>query len=302
MNGVINLLKIPGPSSHQMVQRVRYLLKEKRIGHAGTLDPGAAGVLVLGVGKATRVLEYLLEQHKTYIAEVVFGSSTDTQDSYGKIIETGEGSLPIEKLEEILKSFIGPTKQIPPMASAIKIGGKKLYELMREGIEVDREPRNVVIYAIKIIKAPQLITKGDRVLIEAKVSKGTYIRSLCHDIGQKTGLLAHMGFLLRTKSGGLTIDSSFTVEEIEERYIAGEEFLIPLDKVLDFKKIITLPDREKALKNGQLLYEDDIEENLSSLTRDEKVKVYSDKGIFVGIYRLQDKDKLVLKPEKILLS
>ncbi len=300
--GIVNLLKVPGLSSHDVVLRMRRLLGEKRIGHAGTLDPGAAGVLVLGVGKATRVLEYLLEQKKTYLSELVLGVSTTTEDSFGGIIAQKDGCIKREELETVLQEFIGPQKQIPPMASAIKVQGKKLYELFREGKEIVREPRDVTIYSLRIISAPKLIRSGNKVLLEAQVSKGTYIRSLCHAIGERIGLPAHMGFLLRTASGRLNIADSLLIEEIETKIKAGKSFLISPDQVLDFPRVRALRGQEKALFNGQILTASDVEENqLNSLNEKGRVLVYTATNKFVGIYRVQGEDKPILKPEKILI-
>ena len=279
MEGIINLLKTPGMSSHDVVAKMRRLLGEKRIGHAGTLDPGAAGVLVLGVGKATRVLEYLLEQQKTYRFELVLGVATTTEDSFGEILTQKTGTIKREDLEAVLSEFMGPQKQIPPMASAIKVRGKKLYELFREGQEIAREPRDIIIYSLKIISAPQLIHTGDKVLLEAQVSKGTYIRSLCKALGERIGLPAHMGFLLRTASGGLKIADSLLIEEIDSKMKTGQDFIIPADQILDFPVIRAL----KGIKNQRVL-------------------VYTATNIFVGIYHFLGEDKPILKPEKILIT
>lgn len=302
MDGVINLLKEPGPTSHDMVYKIRKLLMERKVGHAGTLDPGASGVLVVGVGRATRVLEYLLEEPKTYAFEIIFGFSTTTLDTFGEICEEGQGQITKEDLEKILVQFLGPQKQIPPMASAIKVGGKKLYELMREGREIERAPRDVTIYSLEMNHAPDVIKKGSRVFLRAQVSKGTYIRSLCQDIGEKAGLKAHMGFLLRTKSGGLKIEDALFLDEIEQKMQKGLPFLIPFDQVLNFTEVIALPRRQKALLNGQSLFASDVEGGFNSLKPDQKVKVYTGEKLFVGIYRYIDKEQPILQPEKIFIS
>lgn len=302
MDGIVNLLKPPGPTSHDMVQKMRRLTKQKRIGHAGTLDPGACGVLVIGIGKGTRILEYLLEQKKTYIAEVIFGSSTSTADAYGEVVESKNGSVTKEELENVVNEFIGQLEQIPPMASAVKIGGKKLYELLREGKVIDREPREIEVYSLKIIQAPDIIYSGDRIVMEAQVSKGTYIRTLCQDIGERLGLPAHMGFLLRTASGGLNINNSLLLEEVCNKLNKKEEFLIPPDQALNFSMVFAREDKEKALRNGQTLNVDDITFS-TQLNQDELVRLYSATKEFVGIYRyLVQDDKPILKPEKVLFD
>ncbi len=302
MDGIVNLLKPPGPTSHDMVQKMRRLTKQKRIGHAGTLDPGACGVLVIGIGKGTRILEYLLDQKKTYITEVVFGSSTTTADAYGEVIESKKGSITKKQLEKVINEFIGQLEQIPPMASAVKIGGRKLYELLREGQVIDRKPRQIEIYSLKIIQAPDIIYAGDRVVMEAQVSKGTYIRTLCQDIGERLGLPAHMGFLLRTASGGLNINNSLLLEEVCNKLNKKEEFLIPPDQALNFSRVFAREDKEKALRNGQTLNVDDVTFS-TQLNQDELVRLYSASNEFVGIYRfLVQDDKPILKPEKVLFD
>lgn len=302
MDGIINLLKEPGPTSHDMVVRLRKLLKIRRIGHAGTLDPGASGVLVIGVGRATRVLEYLQDESKTYVFEAVFGCSTTTYDAYGQVTAEGEGRITKESLETLLTQFTGPLKQIPPMASAIKVRGKKLYELMREGIEIERTPRDVTVYSLTIKHAPETIEKGSRVVFEAQVSSGTYVRSLCHDIGEETGLKAHMGFLLRTSSGGLKIEDSLSFDEIEQRMQQGLSFTEEMDRVLNFAEIVAGETSTKALFSGQSLARNDVASGFQGLKPDQKVKVYTHDRIFAGIYRFQDSNEPRLIPEKVFIS
>ncbi|HHY20216.1 MAG TPA: tRNA pseudouridine(55) synthase TruB [Firmicutes bacterium] len=300
MNGVVNLLKVSGPTSHDVVQQMRRLSGQRRIGHAGTLDPGACGVLVLGIGKATRVLEYLLDQKKTYIAELVLGTSTTTMDAYGEVVEKRSGFVTREDLEAVLDGFRGKIKQVPPMASAIKINGQKLYELMRKGQEVERKPRDVEVFSLKILSAKDIIFSGDRVLLEAQVSKGTYIRSLCNDIGERLGLPAHMGFLLRSASGCMKVEDALLFREIEEKIKTGEEFLIPPDKVLDFPEVIANPNKSKALASGQILWENDVLE-MNNLQDEQLVKIYTFDKEFAGIYRYSAKEPR-FKPEKVFLG
>ena len=207
MDGIINILKPPGMTSHDVVNFIRKQLGIKRIGHTGTLDPGAVGVLVICIGKATKVTELITNQDKQYRAEIKFGIKTNTYDGYGNIIEKNEVKLDKQKLMHVIKNFIGDIEQIPPMYSAIKIKGKKLYEFARQGIEVKRKPRKINIKSIDIISIEET---DNTAIIDINCSKGTYIRTLCSDIGDAYGCGAYMSFLLRTKNGDFNINDSIT--------------------------------------------------------------------------------------------
>ncbi|KUO52277.1 MAG: hypothetical protein APF76_04375 [Desulfitibacter sp. BRH_c19] len=238
MDGFINILKPPGISSNQVVVKVRKILGQKKIGHSGTLDPGAAGVLVLGINKGTRLLEYLLDTSKHYRAEITFGVKTSTGDIFGDIIDRKDTDIFQENLKEVLASFIGQHWQTPPMTSAIKVHGKKLYELAREGKTVDRKPRMVEIKSIKLINI--CMDNGiTRAIFDVQCSKGTYIRTLCEDIAVKLNTVGYMSFLIRTKVGSFDISSSFSIEEIIEKTSQNQyDFLCPLDSVIDNKGFI----------------------------------------------------------------
>ncbi len=213
MTGVLNLLKPPGMTSHDVVDVVRQLLRTKRVGHAGTLDPGAAGGLLVCVGEATRLVEYLMEGTKSYRAEVTFGVTTTTEDAQGTILsEQSAMDVTEDRLRDVLTQFVGDIEQIPPMVSAVQIGGKRLHELARRGETVERPKRQVRVEEIKLLK----FTAGERAvaLLDVTCSKGTYIRTLAADIGAALGCGAHLSFLVRTRVGRFRLEDSLTLEEL----------------------------------------------------------------------------------------
>ena len=197
LNGIINVYKERGYTSHDVVAKVRGILRERRVGHTGTLDPEAEGVLPLCIGAATKVVPYLTDADKCYEAEVILGVTTTTEDATGEILETRPINVTNEQVEAVVASFIGDYEQIPPMYSAIKVNGVRLYELARKGIVVERPKRQVKIYNCEIVSP----LHKNKFKIRVYCSKGTYIRTLCTDIGEKLGCGAHMGTLLRTQVG-----------------------------------------------------------------------------------------------------
>lgn len=235
MNGIISVLKPPGMTSHDVVYYIRKTTGQKKAGHTGTLDPGAAGVLPVCLGKATRVIEYLPDQKK-YRAEVIFGRSTTTQDSFGNTIkECNADDLDAGLVEQCLAGFRGPIEQIPPMVSALKYQGKKLYELARAGIEVERKPRTVHIYGLNLINFINNKLKAPRAIIDVRCSAGTYIRTLCHDLGERVGCGAHMSFLLRTRAGVFSLENTITLEKLKEKSISEEigDVIVTMSKALE---------------------------------------------------------------------
>lgn len=218
-------------TSNDVISHLRRILNEKKIGHTGTLDPGAAGVLPVCIGRATKIADYIMHSDKEYIMEITFGIQTDTQDSYGKMTHTDECSITRKMLENILPDFTGTLMQIPPMYSAVKHEGMKLYQLARKGITVEKPPRKVIIYAIDILSGKQ-----NRFLLRVKCSKGTYIRTLCADIGAKLGCGAYMSFLLRTETCGYQISDAHTLQEIEALAKDGnvQSAIYPMEQALEF--------------------------------------------------------------------
>lgn len=240
INGIINVLKPPGMTSHDVVKHLRWRLKVKKTGHTGTLDPGVAGVLPVCLGKATKVVEYMADDIKYYRAEVTFGRVTDTQDGFGQVLEVKDASdLTLTEVTDTLHRLVGVTRQIPPMVSAIKHKGRKLYELARQGIEIEREPRVITVHEIHIVKFSGFGSPNPTVLFDIKCSKGTYVRTICHDMGQKLGCGAFMSFLVRTGTGPFLISQALTLEEISRIHESGRihEAVLPLEKALPFAAV-----------------------------------------------------------------
>lgn len=213
MDGILNLLKPPGMTSHDVVSVVRRTLGIKKVGHTGTLDPGVAGVLPICVGKATRLAEYITGEDKAYRAEITFGITTDTEDSFGEVTGEKEAAhLTRGDVAYVLPRFQGEIMQVPPMVSAVKVGGKRLYELAREGVAIERQARPVTIHRLQLLA----FRPGPRpvVYLDVVCSKGTYIRTLAADIGDALGVGAHMSYLVRTRSGSFTLSEAATLEEL----------------------------------------------------------------------------------------
>lgn len=297
MNGILNVLKPPGMTSFDVVAYLRGILKIKKIGHTGTLDPGAAGVLPVCTGKATKAIEYLSDKDKVYRAELLLGVSTDTQDSYGEVIREQEVKASVEDIEKVIKSFEGDYSQLPPMYSAVKMNGKKLYELARSGIEVERTPRKVKIHFINILSI-----RGNRVVFDVGCSKGTYIRTLCSDVGDKLGCGGHMGFLVRLKSGSFDIKNALTLEEIKETAEKGnpEEILTSIDKVFsDYDKIYLNEKDKKRFLNGGFITLG----KYGKFALTQKVRVYDKDGAFLALGEavLNKSEELSLKIDKLFV-
>jgi tRNA pseudouridine55 synthase len=249
VDGLINVLKPPGMTSSDVVAWMRKLLKTKKIGHTGTLDPGAAGVLPLCVGKGTRLAEYMTEQAKAYLAEITFGVTTDTQDAFGKKVHQTRPNLKQRDLERVIPTFLGRLSQIPPMYSAVRKKGKHLYEYARQGLMIERTPREVFIYNIKLVKWYE--EEYPRAILDIACSKGTYIRTICHDLGKILGCGAHMSYLLRVRSGPFDIQESWTLEELEESVCKSNyEFLLPLTAGIDLPRVFLSASRAKAFRHG----------------------------------------------------
>jgi len=256
MIGVLNVYKEKGYTSHDVVAIMRRIAKTKKVGHTGTLDPDATGVLPICIGRATKLAEYLASADKTYVAEVILGLETNTGDISGEVLVTKPVKYDHDAIIAAVNSFTfgrrGEYMQIPPMFSAIKIGGKKLYELARKGEIIDRPARPVIIHEIKVLNfAPE----KNSFTLEVKCSKGTYIRSLAMDIGHTLGCGATMGTLERTQSGIFDISTAVKLDELKEAAESDRlsDFLMPVDKLLTYKKIM-LPESEAAYaKNGNPL-------------------------------------------------
>ena len=274
MDGFINVLKPTGLSSHDVVDIVRRIFKQKRVGHAGTLDPAAAGILPVALGRAARLVEYMENADKSYHAEIAFGYATDTGDVYGDVIESIPcPALPLEEeLRRVLGKFVGEIEQTPPAYSAIKVGGQRAYDLVRQGAAVEIPTRTVRIDRLELVHAD---AAHARILVDVDCAKGTYIRSLCTDIGAVLGLPATMRFLLRTRVGGFMLADSYTLEELAE---VRETALCDPDTALDLPVYELDPQRVKAFYSGLSTSERRLE------LAEGCYRVYAE-GVFLGIGR-----------------
>jgi tRNA pseudouridine55 synthase len=275
-NGLLNIHKPTGMTSHDVVAKIRKLLKQRRVGHAGTLDPAASGVLPICVGQATRVAEYLSESGKEYQASIVFGIETDTYDAEGAITSTASpDALSLASIAEALEQFKGPQKQIPPRYSAIKIQGQAAYKRTRAGEEITLEARPIEIFRLEILDWQKPV-----LTLDVACSKGTYIRSLAFDLGQALGCGAHLAGLIRTRSGPFRLEESVTLEELARANEQNElaRFLQPADKALEqYPAIYLNEEEEQRVKHGNaFVYEIvGIERSLA--------RVYGAKGDFIAI-------------------
>ncbi|KAB1437625.1 tRNA pseudouridine(55) synthase TruB [Candidatus Galacturonibacter soehngenii] len=298
-NGILNVYKEKGYTSHDVVAKLRGILKQKKIGHTGTLDPDAEGVLPICLGKGTKLCDMLEDKDKTYLATLLLGQATDTQDTSGKLIESREVQCSELEVREAINSFIGDYYQIPPMYSALKVNGKKLYELAREGKTIEREARLVQIYKIEIkeINLP-------RVKIEVSCSKGTYIRTLCNDIGEKLGCLGCMEELKRMKANGLAIEDSLKIDEIADLKVANQlsERIVPIEYVFRAYPAIVVDERyNKLIYNGNQFSRECVK-NTEVFNQDyNKVRVYDETKAFIGIYKYDTKREQ-FSPVKMFLG
>ena len=285
INGIIVINKEKGFTSHDVVAKLRRILCTRKVGHTGTLDPDATGVLPVCIGKATRVCDMILNSDKEYVAEMKFGITTDTLDISGNVLSERKVSLKKEDIENAVMSFEGEIEQLPPMYSAVKIGGKKLYEYARKGVEVERSPRRVTIKKIDILDIG-----SDTAKIRVLCSKGTYIRTLCSDIGKHLLCGACMTSLVRTKSAGFDIKNAVTLSELEND--GFEKHLVPTDTVFSaLEKIIVDDEIRLRLKNGAK----------SSLDAEKgRYRVYDKNGVFICVGKVYfSNGRNVISSEKL---
>ncbi len=280
INGFINVYKERGYTSFDVVAKLRGILKQKKIGHTGTLDPMAEGVLLVCLGNATKMCDLLTEKDKSYTCVMLLGKTTDTEDITGEILSEHDDIPEEETLKNTILSYIGDYQQIPPMYSAIKVNGKKLYELARKGIEIERTPRPVTIHNIIIeeIKLP-------RVRFQVSCSKGTYIRSLCRDIGESLGCGAVMEQLIRTEVKDFNIKDSLTLSDIERLRDEGRmmEHVIGTDMLVSDLPVLHIKDSaQKLLLNGNKIRPADFKE--SKIIYDKNVRVYDSQEEFKALY------------------
>jgi tRNA pseudouridine55 synthase len=299
INGIINVYKEKGYTSHDVVAKLRGILKQKKIGHTGTLDPDAEGVLPVCLGNATKLCDILTDRSKAYQAVLLLGTTTDTQDITGTVLSQRPVTAGEEEIRKAVLSFQGSYDQIPPMYSALKIGGKRLYELAREGIEVPREARKVEIHSIEI---EELDILTGQVTITVGCSKGTYIRTLCHDIGEQLGCGGCMKSLLRTRAGEFHISKSLKINEIADKINEGnlDEYIKKADEMFaGYPGINVKQEFDKQLYNGNFLSADQIIQEDIDISA-ERIRVYDWQGNFVGLYEGRP-DERIMKPYKMFL-
>lgn len=285
MDGVLNIRKEKGFTSFDVVAKLRGILHMKKIGHTGTLDPDAVGVLPVALGKGTKLVDLITDKEKTYEAVLHLGITTDTQDMSGTVLEEKPVNATEEQVRETIAGFVGEQLQIPPMYSALKINGKKLYELAREGKTVERKARPVCFYQIEVLDIQLPVVQ-----IRVTCSKGTYIRTLCHDIGQKLGCGGCMEQLLRTRVGRFSLEESHTLSEVEQAVSEGTvcKWIYPVENVLaEYPKIQADSYGDRLLQNGNPLSENLVDEQ----HKEGWVRMYASNGNFTGIFQWDEKKK-----------
>lgn len=297
VNGILNVMKPPGMTSFDVVASLRRILKTKKIGHTGTLDPGAVGVLPVCVGSATKAIEFLTEKDKLYRAELKLGITTDTQDITGQVTDTRKVNVTREQVLDAIMSFVGTYSQVPPMYSAVKINGQKLYELARSGKTIEREPRVVNIYYINVIDISE---EDGSVLFDVACSKGTYIRTLCADIGEKLGCGGCMSFLIRLKSGPFDLESSLTLDEIEELYSADrlKEKMFHVDRVFaDLDEVVLKEAEIRKIINGAAV------RMFKGMKPGVQLRIYDQDHRFVALGITEKyEDSILLRSRKLFLA
>ncbi|PGM54752.1 tRNA pseudouridine(55) synthase TruB [Bacillus sp. AFS053548] len=299
MNGVIALNKPAGLTSHDCVFKIRKILKTKKVGHTGTLDPEVTGVLPICVGEATKLIPYLTDDRKKYIGEITLGFSTTTEDAHGEIIEQKMVDRVIirEEILNVLNQLTGDISQTPPMYSAVKVNGKKLYEYARAGIEVERPTRTVTIFEI-ILLDDREVFEGDTISFKFEVfcSKGTYIRTLAVQMGELLGFPAHMSYLTRTKAGAFTIDDCVTFAELEENAndFTLDRVMLSMEQALnEYPRLTVTPEEEVRVFNGGFF------PNTMNCNEGEYIAVYNENNRIIAMYTPNPKNNNVIKPTRV---
>lgn len=291
MNGILNVYKNRGMSSFDVVRKIKFLAHEKKVGHTGTLDPEATGVLPVALGKATKIIDYIMNSSKAYEVKLILGKKTTTYDLEGEVVSEKDVShIKEEEAMDVILSFIGEIDQIPPMYSALKKNGVRLYDLARQGIEVEREARRITIHDITDIKI-----ELPYISMTVCCSKGTYIRSLCYDIGEKLNVGATMTMLNRSATSVFKQEDSINIEDLTEENI--ENHLITIEEALrDFPKLTVESSFTKLLVNGVNVFD----KRLTNEKRTQGVlyRVYDNEGLFIGLGKQEDRG---FKIEKLLL-
>ena len=303
VNGIVNVYKEKGFTSFDVVAKMRGIFHQKKIGHTGTLDPDAEGVLPVCLGKATRVCDLLTDKDKVYEAVLLLGQATDTQDITGAVLHQAEVDKSEAEIRKVMEQFVGEQEQVPPMYSALKVNGQKLCDLARKGIEVERKSRKITVFSIDILKM-----NLPEVTIRVHCSKGTYIRTLCNDIGEALGCYGCMKSLLRTKVDQFTLEQALTLGEIEQLVQSEQlDFVASVDSVfLKYPKGIAKEISQKLLYNGNRIPAQMVDlmkeqESGNSLEDEEaKIRMYDWNNRFIGIYRLTGQQDW--KPVKLFIE
>lgn len=300
INGLLNVYKEPGFTSFDVVAVLRGIMRQKKIGHTGTLDPDAEGVLLVCLGNATRLCDMLEDRTKEYRCRMLLGTKTDTEDTSGQVLSRQDVNVSEEQIREALESFVGGYDQIPPMYSALKVNGKKLYEYARAGIEIEREPRHIDIAAISVEKV-----ELPYVTFTVSCGKGTYVRSLCRDAGEKLGCGACMDHLVRTRVSHFKVEESLTLSRIQELADAGEIAgrVLPTESVFSDCRVIC--PKEYAMKwlhNGNPLKREDTDVvSPGEIADGELFRAYNEANDFIAVYRFSAA-KNIFMPEKMFPS
>ncbi|MBR2046519.1 MAG: tRNA pseudouridine(55) synthase TruB [Agathobacter sp.] len=299
INGIINVYKEKGFTSFDVVAKMRGMFHQKKIGHTGTLDPDAEGVLPVCLGKATKVCDLLTDKDKEYKAVLLLGVETDTQDISGEILNQKEVDVSEDMVREAILSFVGEYEQVPPMYSALKVNGQKLCDLARKGITVERKSRKVTIHHIEILSM-----NLPEVEIIVSCSKGTYIRTLCDDIGKKLGCFGCMKSLLRTKVDRFELEDAYKLSELEELLRQPESewsFVAPIDTVFQkYVSVTAMTEAQKLVDNGNRI-PDALILDMSEKKMQEKVRLYDANDRFIGIYSYLNESK-EYKPVKLFME
>lgn len=315
-NGIINIYKEKGFTSHDAVAKLRGILKMKRIGHTGTLDPEAEGVLPICLGKATKLADMLTDTDKTYDAVLKLGITTNTQDMTGHILKESEVKTGLSDLEAVINRYIGSYDQLPPMYSAIRVNGKRLYELARQGMEVERKTRRVQIRDIRIMSYSEVEHEA-RLIVDC--SKGTYIRTLLHDIGEDLGCGGAMKSLVRVRAGSFTLSDALKLSDVQRLHMEGglDKYIKPIEDMFpDYPCIYVSPEWDRIVHNGNLVKRSSIGSveipgsdgqqtgalllNMAASGRVNLVKMYDSGESFIGIYKY-DHASSGFKPVKMFI-
>jgi tRNA pseudouridine55 synthase len=290
-NGILNIYKEKGYTSHDVVAVLRRILGQKKIGHTGTLDPEATGVLPVCLGRGTKVAGMLTDKDKTYLTTFKLGEETDTQDHTGTVVKSLPVNVTSAQVLQVISDFVGPISQVPPMYSAIKINGRKLYDLAREGIEVERKERHITIHDISDVEI-----KLPYVQMTVHCSKGTYIRTLCRDISEELGTIGHMVELERIQTGQFTKETALTLDEVKTyvEKVTILDHIIAVDQLFsDYERVVIDPEYNTLLDNGNKMPLESIGKS-TNLVDAQRYNVYNVKEDYMGVYEWSDKQQMLI--------